>query len=640
MADKSELIIYYENYSPVGDVLVISICLVFVVLMCVAYNVKTRNYRIFQCMIASLVLACISDLVFHIMLNSLDTVPHYLIYIFRFFYHFGLFVNLFLYVVYVMEPLQLDLKIKKGYKILSLLILVAMAIHEILGVVFRFGLYIDENKHIREGINIFPLGYAILVAVIIFLLLSYRGRMVRPILYGIIGTFMVSFLNMLIQGSHGQMSFTTACFLFPLVPLLYLIHSNPYNIEIGAVNVNAFEDMISYINRRGEERVLMSLYLNEFEGTGKKYPKEIHDTIRKFTRDYFRGAVLFQLSNGRMVLTANPKKNPNYRESGQRMLDQFYKEYPRFRLDFKIAFLKTYPDVNANHDYLRLFRFIEKRMNINSVCIVGEKEIEAFRNSNYVLAQLEDICKKNNLNDERVEVYCQPVLNILTGKYDTAEALMRLRLPETGIVFPDVFIPIAEEQGYIHTLSLIILHKTCMRIKKMLNSGYNVQRISVNFSVSEFHNESFASDVSQVISQTGIPMEKIAIEITESQNEAEFQSVKEIINELRGDGIKFYLDDFGTGYSNFERIMELPFDIIKFDRSLVIACASDEKSEKMVTHMAQMFSAMDYSVLYEGVETDQDEEKCIRMSAKYLQGYKYSKPIPIEQLTEWFEQTA
>ncbi|MBQ4462862.1 MAG: EAL domain-containing protein [Eubacterium sp.] len=130
----------------------------------------------------------------------------------------------------------------------------------------------------------------------------------------------------------------------------------------------------------------------------------------------------------------------------------------------------------------------------------------------------------------------------------------------------------------------------------------------------------------------------MAIEITESQNDREFRIVKDRINELRDEGIKFYLDDFGTGYSNFERIMELPFDIIKFDRSLVIACGSDEKSEQMVSHLARMFSAMDYSVLYEGVETEADEEKCIRMSAKYLQGYKYSKPIPIGELKDWFDK--
>ena len=114
--------------------------------------------------------------------------------------------------------------------------------------------------------------------------------------------------------------------------------------------------------------------------------------------------------------------------------------------------------------------------------------------------------------------------------------------------------------------------------------------------------------------------------------------MKSIINEINEKEIKFYLDDFGTGYSNMERILELPFDIIKFDRSLVLANDADIRAKKSVGSLAIMFSNLDYSVLYEGVETDIDEQRCIGMSASYLQGYKYSKPIPIIELKRFFSK--
>lgn len=174
----------------------------------------------------------------------------------------------------------------------------------------------------------------------------------------------------------------------------------------------------------------------------------------------------------------------------------------------------------------------------------------------------------------------------------------------------------------------------------MIDEGYHIQRISVNISAQELRDDNFCPDINRVIRESGIPYGKVAIELTESQSESDFMIMKNKIEELKGYGIKFYLDDFGTGYSNFERIMELPFDIIKFDRSLVLATAADEKSEKMVSHLAKMFSDMDYAVLYEGVETINDEEKCIHMNAKYLQGYKYSRPIPMDQLTEYFDKVA
>lgn len=127
--------------------------------------------------------------------------------------------------------------------------------------------------------------------------------------------------------------------------------------------------------------------------------------------------------------------------------------------------------------------------------------------------------------------------------------------------------------------------------------------------------------------------DKVAIEITESQNESDFDILKERITELKDSGITFYLDDFGTGYSNFERIMELPFDIIKFDRSLVIGSKNSPKAETLVDYLAHMFTDMNYSVLYEGIEDEQDEEHCANMFARYLQGYKYFKPI--EGLSEF-----
>ncbi len=142
----------------------------------------------------------------------------------------------------------------------------------------------------------------------------------------------------------------------------------------------------------------------------------------------------------------------------------------------------------------------------------------------------------------------------------------------------------------------------------------------------------------QIISRNQIAYEKIAIEITESQSEADFKTSKEKILQLRELGIKFYLDDFGTGYSNFERIMEIPFDIIKFDRSLLMECSRSEASYYMVSTFARMFTDLHYTILFEGIENEEDETTCEKMHASYLQGYKYSKPIPIEQLSTFLRK--
>ena len=97
-------------------------------------------------------------------------------------------------------------------------------------------------------------------------------------------------------------------------------------------------------------------------------------------------------------------------------------------------------------------------------------------------------------------------------------------------------------------------------------------------------------------------------------------------------GVCTYLDDFGTGYSNFDRILSLKLDVVKFDRSLLLMANKDENSQFILNYFSTAFEKLGYKVLYEGVETDEQEEICVNSHADYLQGFKFSKPIPIEEL--------
>ncbi len=631
-------VLYYENYTPVGDIVTLASCIVFLVLIHIAYINRTRSFRYLRHMIYFLMIASISDMLFHMQLNRLDKVPYALVYAGRLVYHAGLFSILWLYVLYIVEALHLKTVLDKRYYLLSTIGLVAVLAYDVLGSVFHFGFYIEDGQIMKTGIPMFTLGYVFFVGMNVFLLIRYGERLYRGIYVGILGSCSVSVIVMCVQQYFDQVSFTAATYLFPTYALLYLMHSNPYDTQIGAVSEGAFEDMTAAYGARNDMIYLMSMYMPDFDGKGRKYPRKIQEAVRYFSGRFFDAATLFQISGGHMILVADPKKDKNYKAKGRKMLDEFEKVYPKYKIDYKIVFLETDQRLTEDNDYLAMIAYLHDRMPINTVCLVEEKDYVEYLRYKYVNAELSDIQKKNDLNDPRVKVYCQPVYNIEKQRYDTAEALMRLDLPNSGMVYPDVFIPIAEKNHYIETLTRIILHKTCEQIRKLNDEGYLVHRISVNFSVYDVRQDSFCSMVEEIIKKSDIPYDQVAIELTESQNEKDFEVIKSRINELKDTGIKFYLDDFGTGYSNFERIMELPFDIIKFDRTLVSASGNNEKFRSMVAHMAQMFTDVDYAVLYEGVESEDDEKLCIDMKAAYLQGYKYSRPIPIEELTEYFER--
>ncbi|MCR5177427.1 MAG: EAL domain-containing protein [Lachnospiraceae bacterium] len=640
MDAASKAITYYGNYTPVGDVLVLAICLVFVALIHTAYINRTRNFLYLRDMIVLLFASALADIIFHMLMNLTGVVPNVIIYLFRALFHLGLFGNLWLYVLYVKEPLHLEPEVNRRYFVIATCLYALMGLYELLGTLMRWGFYIDEAGRPHAGFPAFSIGYGLFVLFLLYIVIKNRERVFKQVVRGVVATTGIAILIMVVQQFYGQSSFTAATFLFPIFALLYLVHANPYDLEIGAVNVSAFEELIASSYAQKKELFLMSLFMHDFDGSGRKFPEGVQETMRFFITHFFKNSTLFQLSGGHIVLVVETSINPDYREGARKILGEFAREYERFGLDYKIVFTPTYNKISAENEYVALFHYMHGLMQENSFREVEDKDVKHFIEQKLIIKELADIQNKADIDDPRVEIYCQPVFNIKTGKYDTAEALMRLRLPELGLVLPERFIPIAESHKYINMLSRIILSKTCREIKQLTARGYYLKRISINFSVFDVREETFCSTVEKIIRESGIRFDQIAIEITESQSEDDFVIIKKTVSELKDTGIKFYLDDFGTGYSNFERIMELPFDIIKFDKSLVIASSTDGKLKNMVTHLARMFNDMDYAVLYEGVENDDDEERCVEMSAKYLQGFKYSKPIPIERLTEYFEKRA
>lgn len=635
----SDSVTFFQNYTPVGDILTLALCILFIVLIRTAYINRTKAFMFLKINVVLLFGSAVSNILYHILLNYLDVYPIKLpVYIFRTTYHiclFGMFVH---YVYYMKEPMRLDERHDKRYGLIAVIGFAVLALWEVIGTVTHLGYYIDDNNGIHMGFPLFPIGYVAYLFLLGYLLIKYRDKVFKQVIMGVTITVGLSVLILCVQQVHRQSSYTSATFTFPVIALLYLVHSNPYNISSGALGIAAFEDKIRSSHEKKKELLFMSLYLPEFDKNGQTYPAEILSTIRYFVTNFFKEANLFQLSGGHMIMVIDTELNPRYMELNSKMIGEFNKVYPIYKKDYKIVSIMSDDRLSANKDYSAFIDYIHRKMPINSIYRVEDKDIREFYDQVYILSQLEDIVKRKDLNDPRVEVYCQPVFNIQKGIYDTAEALMRLKLPELGMVFPDVFIPIAERSNCVHMLTKIILNKTCRQINTMIKRGYNVRRISVNFSIFDVRDNDFCSTVQRIIRENEIEHNKIAIEITESQNESDFEIIKERINELKGSGIKFYLDDFGTGYSNFERIMELPFDIIKFDRSLVIASSNDEKMKEMVTHLAKMFSDMNYAILYEGIEDEDDEARCKEMSAKYLQGYKYSRPIPIKELTEYFSK--
>ena len=625
----------FENYTRTGDFTVIAICTVMILLLFTSYVSRTKSFRIFSGIIAVLILAAFVNITYHEMIQLDNPDLFTLICILRILYQALLFDVFFLFALYTVEVSGLEHRKARMIAIGFTALVVIFVTVDIVRDLTSEGFQTAEDGTVVQNTSLFTIAYIVFSVLLILLLRRVRNLVYKRVLYGFYGTMAIAFLTRIGQQLLNQTSLTTMCFVFPVIGMFYIMHSNPYNLRLGTVDVRAMEDYVRNMHGRNEPFFFLSLLLPEFEGEGKELPEEIRAQVRRFSTSFFRGCVLFQIGNGHVILMVPKRRNENYEQNRAVILEAFDKQYQRFRHSYKIVTGQSIDEISRKNEYASLIHYVSRDMSENSIHHIEPDDIVKFNRNEYILHELADIHSKRDPDDPRVLAYCQPVFNLESGQFDTAEALMRLKLEETGMVFPDQFIPLAEEKGYIHALTEIILHKTCQEIRRLTEEGFLIKRVSVNVSVLELKDDAFCDDITRIIDSNKVSDGKVAFELTESNSEADFMIMKEKIEELRRKGIQFYLDDFGTGYSNMERIMELPFDIIKFDRSMVIASGMDERSANIVQSLARMFKDMKYSVLYEGIEDEKDEERCKAMSATYLQGYKYSRPVPIENLREF-----
>ena len=630
----------FDNYSLAGDVAVLAICAVIFILLITSFVSRTRSFRIFQNIVFLLALAAAFNISYHIVLSRGDPSLNILVYILRIAYQAFLLDLLFLFTLYTTEISGMRHRDARITAIVATSLMMVIIAIDVIMTAAGSGFRLADDGTVAGKTNVYVIGYLLFVVLIAILMSQVRKLVYKRVLYGFYGVMAVAVITRFVQMATNRASLTTMTFMFPAIAMLYVIHSNPYNVSLGTVDNRAMEDMVRSMHESKESFVFLSMLLTEFDEEGKELPREVRALVRKFSVKYFRNSVLFQFSRGHIVLVAPKRKNKDYEEKIEKILEGFHEQYGILHYMYKIVIGESIEEISRKNEYVKLIHSVERNMAENTVCRVGDEELAAYRRDEYILHELTDIYKKADVDDPRVLAFCQPVFNLRTGQFDTAEALMRLELKETGILPPTQFIPLAESHGFIHVLTEIILNKTCREIKRLTEEGFRITRISVNVSVLELKEDCFCDDINRIIVDNHIQGEKVALELTESGNEADFMIMKKKIEELHREGIKFYLDDFGIGYSNMQRILELPFDIIKFDRSLVLASEVDEHSEKIVESLAHMFREMDYSILYEGVESSVEEQLCRGMSASYLQGYMYARPVPIEQLRDFLQKVS
>ena len=239
--------------------------------------------------------------------------------------------------------------------------------------------------------------------------------------------------------------------------------------------------------------------------------------------------------------------------------------------------------------------------------------------------------------DNQLELYYQPKIHCSSALPKSAEALIRWKHPEKGMIPPLDFINIAEDCGLILPLGKWVLEQACQQLKAFEDDGIDIS-IAVNISTAQFERPDLSDIVIEVLNETGANPANLELELTESMAMQNPDVALKHINVLKKLGVRFAIDDFGTGYSNLSQLSRLPFDVFKIDRSFVdkLTNREDEHGRIIVRTILGMANSLNYETVAEGVETVSQLEFLTEYGCTYAQGYYFARPMPSKEFHQWY----
>ena len=292
--------------------------------------------------------------------------------------------------------------------------------------------------------------------------------------------------------------------------------------------------------------------------------------------------------------------------------------------------LKSAGDVKKIFDYVRH----EKDFYEEEMILVDENIIkEAYKEEDVEHMILDSIEK------HRVEVFYQPIYSTVSKTFESAEALMRLRREDGSIIMPGEFIEVAEKRGSILQLGAEVFERVCKFIEEHNMESMGLHYIEVNLSAIQCGYKNLAQELIDTMERHHVEPHYINLEITESASIISEKVFLDNLYALKRFGVTFSLDDFGTGQSNLNYIVSMPVDIVKFDRGMTLSYFQNAKAKYVMDAAMMMIKGMHLEIVSEGIENEEQLKIMEALGIQYIQGYYFSKPLPVNKFVEFIEES-
>lgn len=407
-------------------------------------------------------------------------------------------------------------------------------------------------------------------------------------------------------------------------------------------NRSAFFGELSHYKEKRNSAHVVLVHLIRLDKVNKRFGMKDGDALLYLVARYLENLVpdyrVYRYGNTHFTMLGNFESPQKAEELVEKILERFEQPWKlngnEWLQNIQLVHMELGPDqIDENHQVEQLnYMLSYRKSEEESTRLFFDDELKArYERKNYVLNEV-----RKAIRDESFVLYFQPVYSCREDKFLTAEVLLRLFLEDGTSIPPGEFIPIAEEYNLSDEISWFVLKKSMQFVRE--HPKFPLDSISINMSLQQMRPAYINEKVEYVRQMYGSMLDKIRIEITENIIARNPEMAKRIMKSFAEQGMGFYLDDFGVGYSNFSRVFEFPFEVIKFDRSLMERIDQNEKIYQILKSLVETFHNAGFKVIAEGLETESQVERAKAIGVDKIQGYYYAKAMGEKSLIEFLKQ--
>ncbi|MBQ9608533.1 MAG: EAL domain-containing protein [Lachnospiraceae bacterium] len=516
---------------------------------------------------------------------------------------------------------------------------------EIIGIILVLSLPIYKN--LEDMSNEFTYGPSVIVTyvfcmtffgIIVYLLFRHKAEMNRErrtavmfwiVLWLLCAVIQFFFNKLLLVGYAGAIS----------VLVIYLRLENPENNvdrRTGFFTIGALIQYLMQIFENDDDVAIIDILMPApFVPNDRRKDMLINQEIIDFLASISH-IMVFRGDAGRFILTMNQK---DY-ERVEKLIDERFEESWGPAKDFiitpNIVVMPSIRVCEQANDILPCIHYT--RQNSIELAETGKVELNKNLSGQMYKEQLTEQMISDAIAEDRVVVYYQPIYSTEEKKFVSAEALVRIFDAEGNMIPPGEFIGIAEQNGMILKIGEMVFKKVCQFIAEKLPEKYGLEYIEVNLSTVQGSYEFLAESFIEIMDWYNVDPSMINLEITESGSVSAKKVLLDNMNKLIDYGVSFSLDDFGTGQSNLNYVVDMPVELVKFDRDMIVSYFENGKAKYVMEAAMHMIHGLKLKIVSEGIETKEMLDTMEKLGINYIQGYYFSKPIPEDEFLKYIRE--